>query len=105
MISNELYKALVEWLAEAESLDPFWSVKRYGLCSNIEDSDLVEEMKAYWDEEGLSTSFPFNLGDADSYEQETIQRLCHHNPSRLKWVKDKIEEYRQAKAACTTGEN
>lgn len=36
--------------------------------------------------------FPFNDGDAAAYCRESNKGLCHKNPERLKWVRNKIAE-------------
>lgn len=92
MISDELYTRLKEWLADATSDSPSWLVKETGLCSYMDSVDFVWEMKTFWEEQGLDTNFPFNYPEG-SYYQESGKRLCHLNPRRLAWVRERIAEY------------
>ncbi len=95
MISDELYTQLKEWLEDATSASPSWQVQSTGLCSYMDDIDLVREMKAFWNEQGLDPNFPFPLTLVDSagYFRESNSGTCHLNPRRLAWVRERIAEY------------
>lgn len=95
MISDELYTRLKEWLADATSTSPSWGVKQTGLCSYMDNTDLVWEMKAFWEEQGLDPVFPFNsiVFYKDGYFEESDKAVCHLNPRRLAWVRERIAEY------------
>lgn len=93
MISDELYEVLKHWLADATSAEPSPEVKWTGLCSYWEMSVCSRsEMEAFWQEQELDTSFPFNSSPME-YFNESDYGLCHLNPRRLAWVRERIAEY------------
>ena len=100
MISDELYAVLKRWLIEATSDNPSHSIQDYGLCCYVDDQNLVDEMVAFWREQGLDVSYPFeepkgHWGRLMSYENDPRKHL---NPRRLAWVRERIAEYDQTLA-------
>lgn len=94
MISDELYEILKKWLIEATSGNPSCWVRERGLCSYVGNGDLVEEMQAFWADQGLDTSYPFEDGSVfDRYNSYDADYAKHLNPLRLAWVRERIAEY------------
>ena len=58
--------------------------------ADIIDS-LLFEMRAQFKDAGIDTCAPFNTGYAD-YLIEVEDKMCHLNPLRVRWVKDRIED-------------
>ncbi len=97
MISDELYEQLKAWLIDATSDNPSRDVRCYGICWSVNDSDLIREMQAFWVEQDLSPTLPFN-SDFQAYRSEKWDEVCHLNPRRLAWVRERIAEYDQTLA-------
>lgn len=100
MISDELYEQLKAWLIDATSSSPSYYARNHGLCSYVNNGGLVDEMVAFWREQGLDVSYPFETGQRHTdrawhYETDGHKHL---NPRRLAWVRERIAEYDQTLA-------
>lgn len=58
-------------------------------------NSLLYEMRKQFEEAGLSAINPFNKAYAD-YFFEVENKMCHLNPLRIQWVKDRIEDANNA---------
>lgn len=50
-------------------------------------------MKLQFSGAGLDKCYPFNHSDAEEYEEEVSESICHQNPKRIEWVRTKATEF------------
>ncbi len=84
-MSPELQRQLTNWLSDATSSNPSLMCRCYGLCYAV-DIDQREELRRYFQKQGLRRGFPFNE-TAFEYFREGDQQVAHLNPNRLAWVR------------------